>query len=92
MPLIGFAGGPWTLMSYMVEGGGSKSFNVAKRLLVEDPARAHALLERLTPAVGAFLKAQVRAGAQAVQLFDSWAVPWARGISASSRSRIWPAR
>ena len=73
VPLIGFAGAPWTLASYMVEGGGSKSFAVAKRLLVEDPARAHALLERLARAVGAFLKAQVAAGAQVVQLFDSWA-------------------
>jgi len=73
VPLIGFAGAPWTLMSYMVEGGGSKSFTVAKRLLVEDPARAHGLLDRLARAVGEFLKAQVRAGAQAVQLFDSWA-------------------
>jgi uroporphyrinogen decarboxylase len=72
VPLIGFAGAPWTLMSYMVEGGGSKSFAMAKRLLVEDPARAHALLERLADAVGRFLVAQVKAGAQAVQLFDSW--------------------
>ncbi len=73
VPLIGFAGAPWTLMSYMVEGQGSKSFTHAKRLLVQDPARAHALLGRLARAVGAFLVAQVRAGAQAVQLFDSWA-------------------
>jgi uroporphyrinogen decarboxylase len=73
VPLIGFAGGPWTLMSYMIEGGGSKSFSMAKRLLVEDPARAHALLSRLARSVGEFLVAQVRAGAQAVQIFDSWA-------------------
>jgi uroporphyrinogen decarboxylase len=73
VPLIGFAGAPWTLMSYMVEGQGSKSFTFAKRLLVQEPARAHALLGRLARAVGAFLVAQVRAGAQAVQLFDSWA-------------------
>jgi uroporphyrinogen decarboxylase len=73
VPLIGFAGAPWTLMSYMVEGQGSKSFTQAKRLLVEDPARAHALLGRLARAVGAYLAAQVAAGAQAVQLFDSWA-------------------
>jgi uroporphyrinogen decarboxylase len=72
VPLIGFAGGPWTLMSYMIEGGGSKSFSLAKRLLVEDPARAHGLLSRLADAVGSFLVAQVKAGAQAVQLFDSW--------------------
>src|SRR4051812_8388399 len=73
VPLIGFAGAPWTLMSYMVEGEGSKAFTHAKRLLVQDPARAHALLARLAQVVGAFLVAQVRAGAQAVQLFDSWA-------------------
>lgn len=73
VPLIGFAGAPWTLMSYMIEGGGSKSFSLAKRLLVEDPGRAHALLSRLARAVGDFLVAQVRAGAQAVQIFDSWA-------------------
>jgi uroporphyrinogen decarboxylase len=73
VPLIGFAGAPWTLMSYMVEGQGSKSFTHAKRLLVLDPRRAHALLGRLARAVGAFLVAQVEAGAQAVQLFDSWA-------------------
>src|SRR6185295_6002343 len=48
VPLIGFAGAPWTLMSYMVEGGGSKSFSLAKRLLVEDPKRAHHLLGRLS--------------------------------------------
>jgi uroporphyrinogen decarboxylase len=72
VPLIGFAGAPWTLMSYMVEGAGSKSFSLAKRLLVEDPARAHDLLGRLADAVGSFLVAQVQAGAQAVQLFDSW--------------------
>lgn len=73
VPLIGFAGAPWTLMSYMVEGQGSKSFTYAKRLLVQEPARAHALLARLAQAVGTFLVAQVRAGAEAVQLFDSWA-------------------
>jgi uroporphyrinogen decarboxylase len=72
VPLIGFAGAPWTLMSYMVEGGGSKSFALAKRLLVEDPDRAHALLARLAELAGRFLIAQVKAGAQAIQLFDSW--------------------
>jgi uroporphyrinogen decarboxylase len=73
VPLIGFAGAPWTLMSYMVEGQGSKTFSHAKRLLVQEPTRAHALLARLARAVGMFLVAQVEAGAQAVQLFDSWA-------------------
>ena len=73
VPLIGFAGAPWTLMSYMIEGTGSKSFSQAKRMLVESPASAHELLGRLARTVGEFLIAQVEAGAQAVQLFDSWA-------------------
>lgn len=73
VPLIGFAGAPWTLASYMVEGKGTKNFHVAKRMLVEAPEMAHALLSRLATVVGNFLVAQVRAGAQAVQLFDSWA-------------------
>ena len=73
VPLIGFAGAPWTLMSYMVEGSGTKAFTRAKRFLVEHPVSAHALLERLAVVVGGLLQAQVEAGAQAVQLFDSWA-------------------
>ncbi|HEU5169349.1 MAG TPA: uroporphyrinogen decarboxylase [Gemmatimonadales bacterium] len=73
VPLIGFAGGPWTLASYMIEGGGSKNWAAAKRFLVQHPAEAHALLGRLAGAVGGFLKAQVAAGAQVVQLFESWA-------------------
>jgi uroporphyrinogen decarboxylase len=73
VPLIGFAGAPWTLMSYMVEGSGTRTFTRAKRFLVEQPRSAHALLGRLTAAVGRFVEAQVAAGAQAVQLFDSWA-------------------
>ena len=71
--LLGFAGAPWTLAAYMIEGSGGKQFTTAKRLLTERPAVAHALLGRLADAVGDFLVAQVRAGAQAVQLFDSWA-------------------
>lgn len=73
VPLIGFAGAPWTLASYMVEGKGTKQFAVAKRMLFEAPEVAHALLGKLADAVGAYLRAQVEAGAQAVQLFDSWA-------------------
>jgi uroporphyrinogen decarboxylase len=73
VPLIGFAGAPWTLASYMIEGGGSKNWAVAKRFLLERPDDAHALLGRLARAVGAFLKAQVGAGAQVVQLFESCA-------------------
>lgn len=73
VPLIGFAGAPWTLASYMVEGGGSRNFAKAKRLLVEAPALAHQLLARVADLVGRFLQLQVEAGAQVVQLFDSWA-------------------
>ena len=73
VPLLGFAGAPWTLASYMIEGGSTKTFAHAKRLLAEDPYRAHALLSRLSNAVGYFLHAQVGAGAQAVQIFESWA-------------------
>lgn len=73
VPLIGFAGGPWTLAAYMVEGKGTKTFQVAKRLLLEDPHLAHVLLEKLARAVGRFLVAQAAAGAQVLQLFESWA-------------------
>jgi uroporphyrinogen decarboxylase len=73
VPLIGFAGAPWTLAAYMVEGKGTKQFQVAKRMLMDQPAMAHALLDRLATAVGEYLVAQAAAGAQALQLFDSWA-------------------
>lgn len=73
VPLIGFAGAPWTLAAYMVEGKGTKQFAVAKKMLFEQPALAHALFDRLATAVGDFLVAQVEAGAQVVQLFESWA-------------------
>lgn len=73
VPLIGFAGAPWTLAAYMIEGQGTKSFSVAKRLLAQEPELAHRLLGFLADSVGHYLKAQVAAGAQALQLFDSWA-------------------
>lgn len=73
VPLIGFAGGPFTLASYAVEGGGSKDFAALKRLLYADPRSAQRLLEKLTRTVAAYLEAQVAAGAQAVQIFDTWA-------------------
>ena len=73
VPLIGFAGAPWTLLAYMVEGSGSKTFSRARALLVNEPALAHAILEKTTLTTIAYLQAQVRAGAQLVQLFDSWA-------------------
>jgi uroporphyrinogen decarboxylase len=73
VPLIGFAGAPWTLLSYMVEGSGSKTFSRARALLVNEPAVAHTLLQRITDTTIAYLKAQIAAGANVVQLFDSWA-------------------
>lgn len=73
VPLLGFAGAPFTIFCYMTEGRGSKTFSVAKKLLYTDPAFAHALLQQITDSTIAYLKAQVRAGADLVQLFDSWA-------------------
>ena len=72
VPLIGFAGSPWTLATYMVEGGSSKDFRAAKTLMVTQPAVLHALLDKLAQSVTAYLNAQILAGAQAVQIFDSW--------------------
>jgi uroporphyrinogen decarboxylase len=72
VPLIGFAGSPWTLATYMVEGGSSKNFARIKALLFDEPALAHALLEKLADAVAAYLGAQVAAGAQALMVFDTW--------------------
>lgn len=71
--LIGFSGSPWTLAAYMVEGGGSKDFWAARRLARQEPALFGALIDLLTEAVGAYLSAQIDAGAEVVQLFDSWA-------------------
>jgi uroporphyrinogen decarboxylase len=72
VPLIGFAGSPWTLATYMVEGGGSKNFPHSKALLYDRPDLAHQLLGRITDAVVAYLNAQVAAGAQALMVFDTW--------------------
>jgi uroporphyrinogen decarboxylase len=72
IPLIGFAGSPWTVATYMVEGGGSKGFGVIKRMLYESPADLHRLLELLAGATVSYLNAQIGAGAQAVMLFDTW--------------------
>lgn len=73
VPLIGFAGAPFTLATYAVEGGGSKDHAKTRALLHSDPAAAHALLDRLARTVSDCLAAQIAAGAEAVQLFDSWA-------------------
>ena len=72
-PLIGFAGAPFTLCAYLVEGGGSKNFDHVKGLFYSDPGAAHRLLEKIARATELHLTAQVHAGAQAIQLFDSWA-------------------
>ncbi len=73
VPLIGFAGAPFTMATYAIEGSGSKSWPKTKSLLFGQPEVAHALLEKLSDCVATYLEAQVAAGAQAVQLFDSWA-------------------
>jgi uroporphyrinogen decarboxylase len=73
VPLLGFAGAPFTIFCYMTEGRGSKTFSVAKKLLYTDPTFAHALLQQITDTTITYLKAQIRAGADLVQLFDSWA-------------------
>ena len=72
VPLIGFSGSPWTLACYMVEGGGSKDFARIKSLALNNPAALHRLLEVTTDAVIAYLAAQRAAGAQALQVFDTW--------------------
>ena len=73
VPLIGFAGAPWTILAYMLEGGGSKTFSRARRLLYADPELAHALLQKITDTTVSYWKGQVAAGADLLQLFDSWA-------------------
>ena len=72
VPVIGFSGAPFTLAAYMVEGGGSRSFLLIKRLLFEQPKVAHALFEKLTRTLIPYLEMQVDAGAPVVQIFDSW--------------------
>jgi len=72
-PLIGFSGAPFTLAAYAIEGGSSRNYVRTKGLMLEDPAAWHRLLGKLSERVGRYLAAQARAGAQAVQLFDSWA-------------------
>ena len=72
--LIGFAGAPFTLAAYLIEGGTSRDFHASKCFMYQRPAAFHRLMEKLVSALEAFLKAQVRAGVDAVQLFDTWAI------------------
>lgn len=73
VPLIGFAGAPWTIFCYMTEGQGSKTFSKAKRILYSNPALAHKLLDQITNVTIQYLKLQIAAGADIIQVFDSWA-------------------
>ncbi|PKR81028.1 uroporphyrinogen decarboxylase [Brumimicrobium salinarum] len=73
VPLIGFAGAPWTIFCYMIEGGGSKTFSQSRKMLYQNPSLAHELLNRITELTIRYLKMQIKAGADLVQVFDSWA-------------------
>ena len=98
VPLLGFAGAPWTLAAYLVEGHGSRDFGAIKRLRYAEPGTAAELLDRLTEMTIEYLRAQIEAGAQAVQLFDTWAgqlaafdyqrwvLPWHRRIAEAVRA------
>jgi len=72
VPLIGFCGAPFTLASYLIEGGGSKNYVHTKQLMYDDAGAWHAMMSLIARALGSYLNAQIEAGAQAVQLFDSW--------------------
>lgn len=73
VPLIGFSGAPFTLASYMVEGGTSRNFAKIKMMMYQNPALYHRILEKVTKSVALYISAQIKAGAQAVQIFDTWA-------------------
>ena len=73
VPLIGFCGAPFTLAAYLVQGEGKEGFGALKQLMFREPATAELLLEKLTAAMGDYLRLQIEAGVQAVQIFDSWA-------------------
>ena len=73
VPLIGFAGAPWTIFSYMLEGSGSKTFSKARKFLYQEPEAAKLLLEKITATTIAYLKQKIKSGADIVQVFDSWA-------------------
>lgn len=72
MPLIGFSGSPWTLATYMIEGGSSKTFGKIKKMAFSEPKTLHLLLDKLAQSVTSYLNAQIKAGAQSLMIFDSW--------------------
>ena len=72
VPLIGFSGSPWTLLTYMVEGKGTKNFANVKKLIYNNPVLAHRILSQITDAVTEYLSAKIEAGADAIQIFDTW--------------------
>jgi len=92
VPLIGFSGSPWTLATYMVEGGSSKTFGTIKKMIYEEPAVAHELLGKLADTVTDYLNAQIASGAQALQIFDTWggalSAPAYREFSLAYMARI----
>lgn len=73
IPLIGFSGAPFTLASYMVEGGTSRNFTIIKRMMYQNPSLYHTLLDKITKSISLYVSSQIKAGAQAIQLFDTWA-------------------
>lgn len=83
VPLIGFSGSPWTLATYMVEGGSSKAFTKIKKMMYAEPETLHLLLDKLADSVILYLNAQIRAGAQSVMIFDL-----GRGTDRARLSRI----
>ena len=97
VPLIGFAGAPFTLASYLVEGGSSRDFALTKRLMYEEPSAWHSLMDKLARLVGSYLTEQAKAGAAALQVFDSWVgilgpedyrehvLPYSRRVIAAAR-------
>lgn len=84
VPLLGFAGAPFTLAAYMVEGSGSKDFAHVKRMMYREPEILNTLLDKLTESSVGYLNAQIEAGAQAVQIFDTWA-----GLLTATEYREW---
>ena len=72
VPLIGFSGSPWTLLTYMVEGKGSKNFSEVKKLIYNNPKLAHSILNHLSKTIADYLSAKIEAGCNAVQIFDTW--------------------